>query len=101
MRELERSFESLQGKRLNIKFEKSYDKYYAWWQRPYSYEVSRKPLSVLVYRDSFARWLSPFLTATFGESTFVRGPWSKKFMECWVKRTHPDIVILEVVERNP
>jgi hypothetical protein len=88
----------LQGKWINIGFPKYYNSYIS-WKRPFGYAKSGKPLRLLIFRDSFARWLTPFLAASFGESTFVRGTATKPIVEYWVKRTHPDIVIIEIVER--
>lgn len=56
-----------------------------------------KPYKVLIYRDSFATALIPFLNQTFGECTYI---WSYDFDKELILQEKPDIVIMEYVERN-
>ena len=52
---------------------------------------------LLTYRDSFWVNMAPFLTREFEESLFV---WGIPFNYAQVEKEMPDVVILEVVERN-
>lgn len=52
---------------------------------------------LLTYRDSFWVNMAPFLAREFEESAFV---WGIPFNEAQIKKEQPDVVILEVVERN-
>jgi len=58
---------------------------------------SQKPLKVLMYRDSFALAWMDFFNETFGELVYLRGYSVKK---ADVEKEQPDIIILELIERN-
>lgn len=51
---------------------------------------------LIMYRDSFAMKLLPYLYTEFDESLFM---WSSTIFEDQVKREQPDVVVLEVAER--
>ena len=90
----------LQGERVDINFPQYYTDSLIQWKRPFAYKKSGKPLSALIFRDSFGRWLVPYLAASFGTTTFVRGPWTIPVLNYWVNKTRPDVVIVEKVERT-
>lgn len=52
--------------------------------------------NLIVYRDSFATRMIPYLYTEFDESLFM---WSSTIFEDQIKREKPDVVVLEVVER--
>lgn len=54
-------------------------------------------LKVLVFGDSFYEYLNPFLECTFKDVKFVN---SNTIIKKDVESYHPDIVILEIVQRN-
>ncbi|MBN2867197.1 MAG: hypothetical protein JXK08_00860 [Flavobacteriaceae bacterium] len=56
-----------------------------------------KPYKLMVYRDSFTNALIPFFNDTFGDTFYVRGININKQT---IENNKPDIVILELVERN-
>jgi len=51
---------------------------------------------LLVFRDSFASNLIPYLSESFQSSVFI---WTHAFLPEIIERERPDIVILECVER--
>jgi hypothetical protein len=51
---------------------------------------------VLVFRDSFAWPLIPFMAESFQSSVFV---WTSEFLPELIEREKPDLVIYEYVER--
>jgi hypothetical protein len=51
----------------------------------------------LVFRDSFASRLIPYLSERFGRAVYL---WQKGFDTAAVEREHPDVVILEMVARH-
>jgi len=57
----------------------------------------KRDLKLLMYRDSFAEAWMDFFNETFGESLYLRGYSVKKGD---IKKEQPDVVILEVIERN-
>lgn len=52
---------------------------------------------ILVYRDSFSTALVPYFNETFHEGVYV---WTGQITESDVKQVKPDIVVLEIVERE-
>ena len=62
----------------------------------YRYSCVDSPLKTLVFRDSFTGGLIPFLSQSFGETVFVSGKINMDIIE----QEKPDIVVIEVVERN-
>ena len=50
----------------------------------------------VMFRDSFATWLIPFLVDHFRRITFS---WQYTFDRELVEKEHPDVVIQEMVER--
>ena len=52
---------------------------------------------LLVFRDSFCTTLIPILRQNFSESLFV---WETKLVEDIITDEKPDIVILELIERD-
>jgi hypothetical protein len=61
---------------------------------------NRKHLVALVFRDSFFVALQPYFTENFKEIIYVWEDFSKKRVEEVLKTVHPDVVIVETVERN-
>lgn len=55
-----------------------------------------KKFKILLFRDSFASALKPFINETFGECTYI---WSHKFDKELILKEKPDIVIIEYIER--
>ncbi|MFA5030775.1 MAG: hypothetical protein WC495_04255 [Patescibacteria group bacterium] len=51
---------------------------------------------VLVFRDSFGEKLMPFFSETFVHVTFERAYFDQQLID----ETHPDVVVLQIVERN-
>jgi hypothetical protein len=51
----------------------------------------------LVFRDSFASRLIPYLSERFSRAVYL---WQKGFDAAAVEREHPDVVILEMVARH-
>ena len=74
-----------------------FKKYY---NNPKIYEIhhknTTKKLKVLLFRDSFASALKPFINETFGECIYI---WSHNFDKELILKEKPDIVISEYVER--
>lgn len=56
---------------------------------------SRWPRAV-IFHDSFARGMQPYLAEVFSRSVFL---WSHAFVPEIIEAEHPDVVVLEVVER--
>ena len=61
------------------------------------FSCPKKPLKVLVFRDSFAAGLIKYIRESFGETVFL---WSYEFNKELILKEKPDIVISEIVERN-
>lgn len=57
----------------------------------------KKPYKGLMYRDSYAVFMVPFLDEVFGDMTYF---WSSKFLKHQILAEKPDFVVFEVVERN-
>lgn len=57
----------------------------------------KKPYRGIMYRDSYAVFMVPFLDEVFGDMTYY---WSSKFLKHQILAEKPDFVIYEVVERN-
>ncbi|HEY5999083.1 MAG TPA: hypothetical protein VI078_07235 [bacterium] len=57
---------------------------------------------VLVVGDSFTRWLSPYLNQSFGSIVYVNnaGVTRAGKLRPYLERYEPDLVLLELVERN-
>ncbi len=55
-----------------------------------------KKYKILLFRDSFATLLRPYLSQTFGECSCI---WNKEFDKKIIEKEKPDIVIIEHVER--
>jgi hypothetical protein len=53
-------------------------------------------LKMMMFRDSYANYLIPFLNLHFKETTYV---WSYDFLSALIEEKKPDIVILEVQQR--
>jgi alginate O-acetyltransferase complex protein AlgJ len=61
------------------------------------FRVTKADLPVLVmFRDSFASWLIPYLSESFSKSIYI---WSRKFDFSIIAREKPAIVIYEISER--
>lgn len=58
--------------------------------------VNNTTLKLLMFRDSYANYLIPFLNLHFKEATYV---WSYEFMDKLIEEQKPDIVIFETLER--
>ena len=56
-----------------------------------------RPLHLLMFRDSFANALIPFLANSFTSATFTR---EIPYNYSTIDQEEPDVVILEIVERN-
>lgn len=56
-----------------------------------------RPLRLLMFRDSFANALIPFLANSFSAATFTR---EIPYNYSTIDQDKPDVVILEIVERN-
>lgn len=86
--------------KLGIEFDKSYapiSRYSNPTSRPYLIKQKNQDLpTLLVFRDSFASHLIPFITTNFSKSYFY---WQKELDKNVVKRTKPDYVIYEITER--
>lgn len=54
---------------------------------------------VLIYRDSYANAMLPFLVHSFDEVVYARAPKSMSFDPADIDRYEPDLVIYEFVER--
>ena len=67
--------------------------------RRYSHRETRDGSRVLVYRDSYANALLPFLIETFDEVIYAAPPVQMGFDPADVKQYDPDLVIYEFVER--
>ena len=67
--------------------------------RRYSHREARDGSRVLVYRDSYANALLPFLSETFDEVIYAAPPVQMGFDPADVKQYDPDLVIYEFVER--
>ncbi len=66
-----------------------------------SFEVARAPgasARALIFRDSFASEMRPYLFATFGETWFL-GP-TQEIDENLVEEVRPDVVIVQTSERR-
>ena len=61
--------------------------------------MSNKPYKVLVFRDSFANAITPYLSETFGEVEYIWNYNLNNFQDK-IKEFKPDIIIVEMVERN-
>ena len=53
-------------------------------------------LKMMMFRDSYANYLIPFMNLHFSQSTYV---WSYDFLPDMIAEEQPDIVILEVQQR--
>ena len=61
------------------------------------YSNYKKELNTLIYHDSFMLAMMPFFNETFKKTTYIK---SFKLSEAEIDKHKPDIVILEIVERN-
>ena len=61
------------------------------------YIKSSQPLKIIMFGDSFSPFLTKFLKEHFREIVVI---WGYKFDEKIIIDEKPDIVILEIVERN-
>jgi hypothetical protein len=60
-------------------------------------ENSKKPYNCLLFRDSYAGCMVPFIDPSFGKTTYISSP---IFDKNKVIKEKPDFVIFEIVERN-
>lgn len=59
-----------------------------------------KPLSALIFRDSFFKHLKPYTARQFARSTYIFEKLNELSLKKYVTKEKPDIVIDEVVERT-
>ena len=86
--------------KLGLKITKTYSKasrYSNPTAPPYVMQQQNSDLpTLLVFRDSFASHLIPFISTNFSKSYFY---WQKRFDASVVETTKPDVVIYEITER--
>lgn len=58
--------------------------------------VDSSNLKLLMFRDSYANYLIPFLNLHFKETTYI---WNYEFMPDMIEKYKPDVVIFESLER--
>jgi len=58
--------------------------------------VNGSTLKLLMFRDSYANYLIPFLNMHFKDATYV---WSYEFLDKLIEEEKPDVVILESLQR--
>lgn len=58
--------------------------------------VNNSQLKLLMFRDSYANYLIPFLNLHFKDATYI---WSYEFMDKMIEEQKPDVVIFECLER--
>jgi len=63
-----------------------------------SFKNKNRNLKLLMFRDSFGYELFPFLNESFNEVVYVK--YNKEMSKSKIEKENPDIVILEVSERN-
>ena len=64
----------------------------------YIYKNTSQDLKLLFFRDSFGYELFPFLNESFGETSYIE--YDDTVSKSIIQRESPDLVILEVSERN-
>ena len=64
----------------------------------HAFKNSNKNLKLLMFRDSFGYELFPFMNESFNEVVYIK--YNKDFSKSKIENEKPDIVILEVAERN-
>ena len=64
----------------------------------HAYKNKNRDLKLLMFRDSFGYELFPFLNESFNEVVYIK--YNKNISKLKVENEKPDIVILEVSERN-
>jgi hypothetical protein len=63
-----------------------------------AFKNKSRDLKLLMFRDSFGYELFPFLNESFNEVVYIK--YNKDISKSKIKKEHPDLVILEVSERN-
>lgn len=63
-----------------------------------SFKNKNRNLKLLMFRDSFGYELFPFLNESFNEVVYIK--YNKEMSKSKIEKENPDIVILEVSERN-
>ncbi len=58
--------------------------------------IDSSELKVIVFRDSYCNYLTPFLNVHFKDAIYV---WSYEFMEKMIEEEKPDVVIFESLQR--
>lgn len=58
--------------------------------------VDSSHLKLVMFRDSYANYLIPFLNLHFKESNYI---WSYEFMDKVIEREQPDVVVFESLQR--
>lgn len=58
--------------------------------------IDGSTLKVLMFRDSYANYLIPYLNMHFKDAVYV---WSYEFMDKLIEEEQPDVVILECLQR--
>lgn len=58
--------------------------------------LATKKLKVLMFRDSYANYLIPFINIHFSEAHYI---WSYEFLDEMIEKEKPDIVIFECLQR--
>ncbi len=68
-------------------------------QKHFKRSTPRDGSRVLIYRDSYANAMLPFLVHSFDELIYARAPKNMSFDPADIERHQPDLVIYEFVER--
>ena len=58
--------------------------------------LENRKLKVLMFRDSYANYMIPFINLHFSDATYV---WSYEFMDKLIEEEKPDVVIFESLQR--
>lgn len=58
--------------------------------------VDSSNLKLVMFRDSYANYLIPYLNLHFKEANYI---WSYEFLDRVIEREHPDVVIFESLQR--